>query len=182
VPRRSPGEALSGPESRRCRGRTFGAWRDHGLERASMEAGIEQAGLEDCYRRAILLPIEVDPGSTVHEVHGDELVVRMQRSRRHRRQEAGAVGGSGRTPQVSDLPAGVARQDPSASGRGETEDSGEIGFPRTGATVRGCCLCVQLRGRRGGHRLAGAGVAAVLRGWAVRQTSAACGQVSASRA
>lgn len=41
-------------------------------------SGIERARLEDCYRRAIPLPPQVDPGSTVHKIHGDELVIRMQ--------------------------------------------------------------------------------------------------------
>lgn len=39
---------------------------------------ISRAPTEDCYRRAIPLPPRVDPGSAVHKIHGDELVIRMQ--------------------------------------------------------------------------------------------------------
>lgn len=80
-------------------------------------SGIGQARLEDCYRRAIPLPSEVDPGSTVHKVDGDELVIRMQPKRATPQKRSRR---SGTTAQVSKLPVGGARRDPPASGRSET--------------------------------------------------------------
>lgn len=41
-------------------------------------SGIKHARVEDCYRRAIPLPELANPETAVYEVHGDELVIRME--------------------------------------------------------------------------------------------------------
>lgn len=60
--------------------------------------GIDKARVEECYRRAIPLPPEVDPGSAVHDVLGDELVIRLRPQGTKRGSRKRAATRNGRDP------------------------------------------------------------------------------------
>ncbi len=55
---------------------------------------LARAPAENCYRRAIPLPAQVDPRSATHQIDGDELVIRLRHPEPRRRSTRGRAAAS----------------------------------------------------------------------------------------